>query len=178
MAQGTHVYNSRSEHYMSRALTRRGPGKTHRYRATQPPAEAWIAAAHAAARETLTEPSDVLGGSTKPRCALARRLAWKAVLADFSDCSVAGLARVSGFDHTAILYSLGRLKRNRTIPKTPTLSPRLSVETALARLPQPINYPVPVYESIDAALAALSPEAVARWKAMRGTKSFISPAHG
>lgn len=149
------------------AAPKRGPGKTQRYRATQPPVSAWLSAAHAAARETLTKPSDVLAGSTKGRCALARRIAWQAVLDAFPDVSIAGLARVSGFDHTSILSSLGRRKASRPMSK-------LSIETAPAKLPQPVNYFVPVYGSVGDFLKVATPVEHERWVRMRRSRSFIS----
>lgn len=84
---------------------------------TEPSSDEWFAAAYAAARETQTRPADVLSGSPKPRCALARRIAWQAVLDGNPRVSVAGLGRVSGFDHTAILWSLGRLNGRGPCPR-------------------------------------------------------------
>lgn len=80
---------------------------------TEPSRESWIDAATGAAAAFGLRPSDVLGGKLGAKYAKARSIAWQAVLEAFPKVSVAGLARVSGYNHTSILSSIGTLKRNR-----------------------------------------------------------------
>lgn len=74
-----------------------------------PSREEWTAMASQAGREWLVVASGILSGSQQPRMAKARAWAWKLILDQNPHYSIAGVARVSGFDHTTILTALRRL---------------------------------------------------------------------
>lgn len=81
-------------------------GKTFRL---APPNRVWIAAARQAAREAGVRPSLVLGDCRSRNACRARWVAWKRILDGNPRYSIAGLARVAGWDHSSILYAMRRL---------------------------------------------------------------------
>lgn len=79
----------------------------------EPSEQEWIAIATRHAEEARIKPSKLLAGCrTKPAC-IARWKAWEAVLASNDNYSIAGVARVSGFDHSSIIHGLKRLEAMR-----------------------------------------------------------------
>lgn len=69
----------------------------------------WVAIATQKAQEARVSPSLVMSGSKRKGARSARWEAWKAILEANPGYSIAGLGRVSGFDHTAILHAMKRL---------------------------------------------------------------------
>ena len=84
------------------------PKRLQRLGRTEPPASAWINAASHEAREAGLRPNLVLAGCRHREFAFARARAFKTVLDAHPNCSIAGLGRVSGFDHTTILAGVRR----------------------------------------------------------------------
>ena len=78
-------------------------------RLTEPSREHWINAAKMAAALENVSFKEIILGERRHAIARARWRAFKAVLDTDKRASIAGLARVSGFDHTTILHGLGRL---------------------------------------------------------------------
>lgn len=75
-----------------------------------PSKDEWVQIASQKAREARIRPSDVLAGCRYPAAVRARWEAWDEVLGLNPHYSIAGVARVSGFDHTTILNGLSRLR--------------------------------------------------------------------
>ncbi len=75
----------------------------------EPTKAVWIDKASIRARELRQAPREVLAGAKGKKPSLARWRAWKDVLDEFPCCSIAGVARISGFDHTSVLHGLRRL---------------------------------------------------------------------
>lgn len=75
----------------------------------EPPTEAWFDFASEEARKLNCRPADVLGPSKRRRHVVARWRAWHALKQAYPYCSVAGIARVTGYDHTTIRYGIRRL---------------------------------------------------------------------
>jgi hypothetical protein len=69
----------------------------------------WIAIATQKANEVKIPPGIVLAGAGGYAGVVARWRAWREILDIHPQLSIAGVARVSGFDHTTILYGLRRL---------------------------------------------------------------------
>lgn len=74
-----------------------------------PSKEEWVRIAREKAVEAKVRPSDVMAGCRHKGAVLARWKAWEAVLRANPHYSIAGVARISGYDHTAILNGLNRL---------------------------------------------------------------------
>lgn len=75
----------------------------------QPSKQDWIKAATDQAIKAKVRPSDVMAGSRTRAISFARWRAWKAVLDENPHVSIAGVARISGFDHTSVLNGIARL---------------------------------------------------------------------
>lgn len=85
----------------------------------EPPPDAWIAIATEEATRAGCRPYKVLGGVRErigkrgalhmDSCVVARWRAWRRIKAEYPEASIAGIGRVSGFDHTAILRAMKRL---------------------------------------------------------------------
>lgn len=78
-------------------------------KAMQPEADVWIAAATKQANYLKVPLNQVLGYNPSRKASRARWKAWKAVLDSDPRYSIAGLARVSGFNHSSLMYGLSRL---------------------------------------------------------------------
>jgi hypothetical protein len=74
-----------------------------------PPLHVWISAATCAAQEAGIKPGAIIGGSMQKNVCMARWMAWKRLLDSNPRYSLAGLARVSGWHHTTIMYGMRRL---------------------------------------------------------------------
>lgn len=85
---------------------------THRrYRKiNKPPHQVWVNAAKAEAAASGVKAKEIICGVKRQPVAEARWRAFRAVLDQHPECSIYGLARVSGFDHTSILHGLARLQ--------------------------------------------------------------------
>ena len=94
---------SRAYHLKIRALPRKV--------SWQPTDGEWIGVARAVAQDAQIEPALILGGSKLKRPVRARWKAWRKLLADYPEYSIAGLARTSGYHHTTILSGLRRLSK-------------------------------------------------------------------
>jgi hypothetical protein len=89
----------------------RRPAK-HREKSYEPDLQLWITAATQEARNAKLRPCDVIGGVRTRQHVRARWRAWRTIITDNPNVSVAGLGRVSGFDHTSILHSFARMKED------------------------------------------------------------------
>lgn len=74
----------------------------------EPPESGWAYIAMWHALLDGQRPAAVLAG-TSYAAARCRQRAWKSTLETYPQASIIGLGRVSGFDHTTILYGLRRL---------------------------------------------------------------------
>lgn len=97
----------------------------------EPSKQEWIAAATLAAQEGRVSPSDVMAGVIRPNITAARWRAWKALLEANPKLSVAGVARVSGFDHSSLLHSF----RKTGYPISPQSSAHVVVTEILPASP-------------------------------------------
>lgn len=79
----------------------------------EPSRQEWIDAARQAAKEAEVSHREILVGERKHRVARARWRAFQAILEQNPKLSVAGVGRISGFDHTTILHGLKRLEELR-----------------------------------------------------------------
>lgn len=86
------------------------PRHSKRKRASQPARALWINAAKAEAAASDVRTKDILCGVRLHKVVRARWRAFRAVLQQDPNCSIYGLARLSGFDHTSILHGLARLE--------------------------------------------------------------------
>lgn len=77
--------------------------------ARTPPQEIWTAAATQAATEAGVPLAQVVGPFKNRKAATARWRAWKHVLDQNPQYSIAGLGRASGWDHSSIIWGLRRL---------------------------------------------------------------------
>lgn len=84
------------------------------------PAELWHASAIREAVRARIPLEAVTGRALEWGAVLARWRAWKRVLDANPDYSVLSLAKVSGFDHTTILYAMKRLKDGACETSKPT----------------------------------------------------------
>lgn len=84
------------------------------------PAELWQASALREAVRARIPLEAVTGRALEWGAVLARWRAWKRVLDADPDYSVLSLAKVSGFDHTTILYAMKRLKDGACETSKPT----------------------------------------------------------
>lgn len=105
----------------------------------QPPRADWIEIATRRAQEAKLAPRDVLQGCRLKAVARVRWAAFQEVLDKHPSCSVAGLARLTGFDHTGILHGLRRnagqtafeARYDRAIGRRPQLRPPVPSEVAV-----------------------------------------------
>jgi hypothetical protein len=104
----------------------------------QPPRRAWIEIATRRALEAKLAPKDVIQGCRLKAVARVRWAAFQEVLDRYPICSVAGLARLTGFDHTGILHGLRRnagqtaleARYGRAIGRRPQFHPPVPPEVA------------------------------------------------
>ena len=75
----------------------------------EPSRDEWVQAAVRRAKEANLDPGLLLAGAMGNRLSLARWKAWRDIMDALPNCSLAGLGRVSGFDHTSVRYGLARL---------------------------------------------------------------------
>ena len=94
----------------------------------EPPAELWTSIAIEEAVRAFLPPNAVLNGDKRHRASLARWRAWKRLLDMPENFTIAGVARVSGWDHTTILYGLKRLKG---LTAAEAKLPRLAIASVL-----------------------------------------------
>lgn len=76
----------------------------------EPSKEAWIRAATIHANAARVRPSDVMAGRCYRAACNARWLAWRDLATTYPGISIAGIGRISGFDHTSVLHGLKRLE--------------------------------------------------------------------
>lgn len=90
-------------------------------RFTHPPESAWLRfASEEAIREGLRL-ADILGARKGRRVAYARWRAWQRLRDEYPRCSVLGIAKVSGFNHTGVRYGLIRLAGGAPKARAPRL---------------------------------------------------------
>ena len=77
--------------------------------AYSPPPEIWRIIVRQTAREARVGAREIMGYNPSQNVVWARWTAWKRLLDEYPQYSIAGLARVSGWDHTTILHGLKRL---------------------------------------------------------------------
>lgn len=94
---------------VKRRLQRNAPWRTVRH----PSQEQWISVVKEHARDRRISAREVLCGNRHRPFVYTRWMAFKTILERFPNLSVLGVAKVSGFDHTAILHGLKRLQAMR-----------------------------------------------------------------
>lgn len=92
---------------------RMGLPKIKTLRLGEPPADEWVEIATQHALEAGLSPGEFLAGCKLRRASKARWRAWRAILDRDHRYSVAGVARVSGFDHTSVLHGLAQVAAGR-----------------------------------------------------------------
>lgn len=85
------------------------PSKVSRKERFQPTDEEWHRIASEEAAKANIRIAHVVGPSNVRAHAQARWRAWRRILDENPHCSIAGVARVSGWDHTSLLSGLKRL---------------------------------------------------------------------
>jgi hypothetical protein len=75
----------------------------------RPTKSAWITTATEIAAQAGLNVTELLAGSKKRPYAIARWRAWRVMLDMSPNVSIAGVARISGHDHTTVLHGLARL---------------------------------------------------------------------
>lgn len=78
--------------------------------ATAPTDGEWIGAAMAEGELAGVNYKRILGGDRQAPVALARWKAFKRILDEYPNYSVAGLARTSGYHHSTVMYGIRRLE--------------------------------------------------------------------
>jgi hypothetical protein len=107
-------------------------------RILQPPARVWVDLVQKHAASLELAPRDVLEGNKCRAASLARWRAMQDILDMYPECSIAGLARITGFDRTGIMHGLRRLsghdlsevRRCRAVGRVPKMRAPVLPEVA------------------------------------------------
>jgi hypothetical protein len=76
----------------------------------EPTADEWLAIATKQAIAANVKPSKLLAGCRTKKACVARWKAWKEILASNDNYSIAGVARVAGYDHSSVIHGVRRLE--------------------------------------------------------------------
>lgn len=76
----------------------------------EPTVGEWIGIASAVAREAGLPAKAILGRHRDKRSSQARWRAWRRLLDEYPEYSIAGLARAANYNHTSVIYGLRRLR--------------------------------------------------------------------